>query len=155
SFAGFKTDVRLGKGFTVTGQHTSGWTTIENALQSFVTDTNTFRTSSFSAALTKKNLFRKNDRIGIAIYQPLRIESGQISLNLPTGRDYAADQILFTSETGTLAPSSRQLDIEASYRIYGQKGYIFEVNFIHQFNPGHTVSLAHANAFLLRISRAY
>lgn len=155
NFVGFKTDVRLGKGFAITGQYTSGWTTIENAQNTFVSDTSTFRTSSFSAALTKKSLFRKNDRIGIAIYQPLRVESGQISLALPTGRDYAVDQILFTDETGSLAPSSRQLDVEVSYRIYGQKGYIFEANVIHQFNPGHTVNFAHANAFLLRVSKAY
>lgn len=155
SFVGFKTDVRLGKGFAITGGYTSGWTTIENAPQTFVTDTSTFRTSSFSAALTKRSLFRKNDRIGIAIYQPLRVESGQISLTLPTGRNYAPDQILFTDETGSLAPSSRQLDVEVSYRIYGQKGYIFEANFIHQFNPGHTIDLPHANALLLRVSKRY
>lgn len=155
SFVGFKTDVGLGKGFAFTGQYTAGWTSIENALQTFVMDTSTFRTSSFSAALTRKNLFLKNDRIGIAIYQPLRVESGQISLNLPTGRNYAPDQILFTDETGSLAPSSRQLDVEVSYRIYGREGYIFEANFIHQFNPGHTVNLPHANALLLRVSKSY
>ncbi len=154
-FAGFRGEVDLGRGFAFSGQYTSGWTQVENAGQTFFTDIRRFRTSSFSTALVKSRVFKDNDRLGVALYQPLRVESGNISLLLPTGRDYVADRILFTSSDGSLAPSSRELDVEVSYRIFGRKGYILEANYIHQFNPGHTVDLAHAEAFLLRVSKRY
>lgn len=154
-FTGARADIDLGRGFAFRGQYTAGWTSLENPESSFVTGVSTFRTSSFSAAVWKDRLFGKRDRLSLALYQPLKVENGTISLLLPTGRNYNPDQILFTGSTASIAPSSRELDVEISYRILARSGWSIEANLIRQFNPGHTLEAAHANAGFLRISKNY
>lgn len=154
-FASVQGRLDLGHGVTVLGQYQSGWTSVNGLSRSFFAGVSNFRTSSFSALVMKYGVFGDNDRIGIGIHQPLRVENGLLSLRLPTGRNYAIDRILFSDATAPLSPSARELDLELSYRMLFDSGFTVEANLIHQFNPGHTVNIKHADAFLLRLVRPF
>jgi len=155
AFAGLQAEVDLGKGFSFFGQYEAGWTSVRGSEFSLIGDASDFRTSSFTAAVTKTCVFTGRDKIGIAIHQPLRVEGGNLTLVLPTGRDYAIDRILFTNDRASLSPSSREVDVEVSYRLVTRAGFAFEANLVHQFNPGHTIGLSHASAVLFRLSKLY
>ncbi|MCH7805715.1 MAG: S8 family serine peptidase [Proteobacteria bacterium] len=155
AFLGAQGEVDLGHGFSLFGQYEAGWTSVKGAEFSLIGNVSSFRTSSFTAALTKNRVFGKRDRIGIAVHQPLRVENGTLSLVLPTGRDYAIDRILFSNDQAGLSPSSREIDVEISYRLVTRAGFTFEANLVHQFNPGHTINLSHASAVLFRFTKVY
>lgn len=154
-FASLQGRLDLGRGVVMLGQYESGWTSVDGLSRSFFSGISDFRTSSFSAMVMKYGVFGRNDRLGIGIHQPLRVENGMIGLRLPTGRDYTIDRILFSDASAPLVPSARELDLELSYRMNFESGFTLEVNLIHQFNPGHTVSLKHADAFLVRLVRPF
>ena len=146
----------LPAGMTLTLSFNHGYTRVTDAgVGSFVDGISDFRSMSFAAAITKDGLFATHDRIGLAVSQPLRIESGAIGLTLPTGRDYLADEILFTSRGAALAPSGREIDLEMSYQWRGLGGTLIEANIMRQFNAGHSSFAGGRTTVLVRARRPF
>lgn len=141
---------------TLTLSFNHGYTRVSDAgVGSFVDGISNFRSMSFAAAITKDGLLAAHDRIGLAVSQPLRIESGAIGLTLPTGRDYLADEILFTSAGAALAPSGREIDLEMSYQWRGFGGTLIEANVMRQFNAGHSSFAGGRTTVLVRARRPF
>lgn len=132
-----------------------GYTRVSGASGSFVDGISDFRSMSFAVALTKEGLLSAGDRIGLAISQPLRVENGAVALTLPTGRDYVADEILFTSSNAALAPSGREIDLELSYRWQSLTGTLIEANVMHQLNAGHSAIDGGRTTVLVRARRPF
>ena len=70
----------LGSGWSATIMGRRGWTEFASGK---------FTTAAYSFDLAKYGLLRSADRFGLRIAQPLRVESGGMSMLLPTGYDYA------------------------------------------------------------------
>ncbi|RVT41744.1 S8 family peptidase [Sphingobium algorifonticola] len=65
----------------------------------------------------RRGLFVAADRLAVRLSQPLRVESGGLTLNLPTEYDYATGMARSAPVTLGLAPRGRQIDGEAVYAI--------------------------------------
>lgn len=71
--------------------------------------------SAFSVDVAKGGLLRADDRAALRFAQPLRVARGGIDLMLPVSYDYGSHSADFAARTYNLAPTGRELVVEASY----------------------------------------
>jgi hypothetical protein len=84
-------------------------------------------------------VFGAEDRIGLRIAQPLRIEQGGFSLMLPTAYDYGTAKATETLNKFSLSPSGREIDTELSYSRPFARGWM-GANLYLRRQPGHVAS---------------
>lgn len=122
----------LGNGWSATVMGRRGWTDFASGR---------FQTGAYSFDLSKYGLFRSRDRFGMRIAQPLRVESGGMSLLLPTGYDYATESATNSVEFLSFRPSGREIDAEVSYSADLGAGWL-GANVFARRQPGHVASAA-------------
>lgn len=71
---------------------------------------------AFSVDLEKVGVLMGGDRLALRLSQPLRVESGGVSLDLPVAYDYATLQASYGSRFLPLAPRGREMIGELSWR---------------------------------------
>jgi hypothetical protein len=81
-------------------------------------------------------VLRRNDRIGLRIAQPLRIEQGGVGMMLPTGYSYETETPVMGWSTLSLTPSGREVDAEVSYSTPVAGGWLGG-NVFARRQPGH------------------
>ncbi|MCL6698947.1 S8 family serine peptidase [Sphingomonas sp. NSE70-1] len=118
---------KLGSGWTATIMGRRGWTQF---------DSGEFTTAAYSFDLAKYGMLRRDDRLGFRIAQPLRVESGGISMLLPTGYDYSSGIATSSTQRLGFAPSGREIDAELSYSTSLGRGWL-GANFFARRQPGH------------------
>ena len=72
------------------------------------------QSSSFGLGYTAKSVLRENDRILFTIDQPIRIESGELGLDVPIYRT-RQKEVLFSSFNVNLSPSGREINSRLEY----------------------------------------
>jgi hypothetical protein len=122
----------LGNGWTATAMARRGWTDFASGK---------FKTGAYSLDLAKVGLLNDGDRFGFRLAQPLRVESGGISMLLPTGYDYATETATSSVERLSFSPSGREIDAELSYSTGVSRGWL-GANLFARRQPGH-VAAAH------------
>jgi hypothetical protein len=70
--------------------------------------------NSFSVGVSTRSSFVENDRLGLAVGQPLRVHRSGADLTIPVGRDVDGN-ILQESHHVDLSPTGRQTDIRLAY----------------------------------------
>jgi hypothetical protein len=98
-----------------------------------------FRSGAYAFDLSKWGVFGAEDRIGLRIAQPLRIEQGGFSLMLPTAYDYGTAKATETVNKFSLSPSGREIDTELSYSRPFARGWM-GANLYLRRQPGHVAS---------------
>ena len=81
-----------------------------------------------------------SDRFGLRIAQPLRVESGGISLLLPTAYDYATATATSSCQQLSFTPSGREIDAELSYSTGCGARAGSAANLFARRQPGHVAS---------------
>ena len=64
-----------------------GWTSTTTGGQGLLEGTEGLRSRSWVAGLDRLHVWRSGDRLGLQVYEPMRVEGGRLRLRLPTGRD--------------------------------------------------------------------
>ena len=129
---------RLGGGWAVGGSWRRGWT--DAALRRGLTGRGRLTTASFAADVGKDHLFGR-DSIGLRIAQPLRVADGGLDYRLPTRWDYATLAVTdWTSQRLNLAPTGREIDVEARYRVLIGNGDL-QTNLFWRRDPGNIAAL--------------
>lgn len=96
------------------------------------------QTSAYGVDLGKSNFLSDGDRFGFRLSQPLRVESGGVSMFLPTSYDYSTLSATNSRTTLSFVPSGRELNAEVSYGSWlGRRTWIGG-NIFHRRQPGHT-----------------
>ena len=70
--------------------------------------------SAFGVGFMKSSIINNNDKLILTVDQPIRIESGNLQLNVPTYRTKEKN-VLFNPMNFTLDPSGRELHTKAQY----------------------------------------
>ena len=96
--------------------------------------------SAFSFDIARANLMRPGDRAALRFAQPLRVTRGGIDLTLPVAHDYASGRTDFSRRTYHLAPTGRELVVEASYAMALFGGDLV-VNSWWRRDPGHIAAM--------------
>jgi hypothetical protein len=102
-------------------------------------------TSAYGFDIGKVGLLHEGDRLGVRLSQPLRVESGGLSMLLPTSYDYSTLSATSSRTRMSFVPSGRELSAEVSYGSWlGQRTWVGG-NLFYRRQPAH-ISAAPADA---------
>jgi subtilisin family serine protease len=133
-FADLGARVDAGGGWTLGGGYRRGWTT---ARLSGLEGGGLLRSAAWSADVGVAGLWLPGDGAGLRIAQPLRVANGGLDLVLPTNWNYAEGRVdRWTRQPLGLAPTGRELDLEARYALPLGAGTL-EGNLFWRRDPGH------------------
>jgi subtilisin family serine protease len=114
----------------------------------------TLWSSAFSFDVAKAGLLRPGDRAALRFAQPMRVARGGIDLLLPVAHDYASGQTDFGRRTYNLAPTGRELVVEASYALSLLGGDLIANTWIRR-DPGHIAALSDDKGAALRFTLGF
>ncbi|WP_244183128.1 S8 family serine peptidase [Vreelandella songnenensis] len=92
-----------------------------------------------------------NERAAFSLQQPLRIESGIATLDVPVGRTLDGGVIREEREA-QLSPSGRQVDIEFGYTYSPSANTRWQFNLLHTLEPGHDADASSDTAGMVSFS---
>ena len=72
-------------------------------------------TDAWSLDLGRTNALRPGDRFALRLMQPLRVRSGGLDLMVPVSYSYDSLSAGYESRFLNLAPTGREIDLEAAY----------------------------------------
>ena len=109
-FLGAELDTTTPQGWELSAQGEVGMVNPAVARSQFISDISGLGTSAFR--LQARKPLDNGAAFRLALSQPLRVESGAVSLSLPTGRTKEG-RVVGTDLSAPLSPSGRQLDLTA------------------------------------------
>jgi hypothetical protein len=97
-------------------------------------------TDAWAFDVSKGGAFRPGDRLALRVMQPLRVRSGGYALAVPVSYDYATGGVGYDQRQFSLAPTGREIDLEAAYgtRLWGGQ---ISGNAFMRYQPGHIEAL--------------
>ncbi len=108
--------IKASEKFSVIANYGVGKTNVESSEDSLLGGFSNLRSDWYSLGVIGNDVFRKQDQMGIAFAQPLKIRSGFVDFSLPTGRAASGD-ILFDREQINLADTgATERSLEGYYR---------------------------------------
>ncbi len=139
-----------------------GGYTLGAAGQGLFKGTQRVLSSAFSAGVSWKRSYgsKKRERAWLLVSQPLRNESGGLSLDYPIGRTRAGG-VLRERAFLEAEPSGRQIDVTLGYETalppamaYGA-GWRIRVEAWHSLQPGHRIDARSENTVFVALSRGF
>ena len=98
---------------------------------------NAIASSAWSLGLSGHSIWQRNDRFTVYLAQPLRIEQGQASLQLASGRTIDR-QVIYQTVAIDLQPRGREQQLEMNYQFaWGRATATARAEYIHQ--PDHNI----------------
>lgn len=133
-FADARADWRLGAGWSLGAATRQGWSRMKAG--GLMAGAPTVRSSAFSFDIGKAGVFGAGDAFSLRFAQPLRVAQGGVSLRLPVSYNYATGAVSHADQLLNLAPTGRELDLEASYSRMLLGGRM-DANLFWRRDPGH------------------
>ncbi|MCA3254091.1 MAG: hypothetical protein INF91_00565, partial [Alphaproteobacteria bacterium] len=133
-FATAGADVRLGV-WRLGGEWRRGWTRAATGGGLFAT-LGTIASDAWRIDLSRADAFAAGDSVALRVSQPLRVSRAAATLAVPVAWDYAAGVATTELRAIDLAPTGRELDVEAAYSAPVGPGAL-EANLYLRRDPGH------------------
>jgi len=143
----------LGGGVSLSARLTGTATRAASAASSLFAGTGTIYGTSFSLIAAKEGALAHNDSLSVSLYQPLRVERARSHYVTGTGLNPDTGDVLFRSRRVSLAPSGRELAVEAAYSLT-LDGWLMEANLGHRLDAGHIAGLQDT-LMMLGLSRRF
>lgn len=128
----------LGGGWGAAASYRRGWTMLPGGAG--MVEGGRMQSDAFALDVSKRGAFAAGDRLALRLMQPLRVRSGGFDLSVPTSYDYFTREVGYEARVYSLAPSGRELDIEAAYGI-GVLGGDLSANLFLRTDPGHVEAM--------------
>jgi hypothetical protein len=112
-FADANARIGLGRGWDAAAGYRLGWTAIPAGAG--LAESGRLATDAWSVDLAKTGALRPGDRFALRLMQPLRVRSGGLGLRVPTSYSYDTRSAGYESRFFNLAPTGREIDLEAAY----------------------------------------
>lgn len=148
-FANVQARLPLGSGFSLGAGARHGWTDAKLG-NGLVQSADSIRSTGFQLDLSKSGVFG-GDRIDFRVAQPLRVSGGHARLLVPVGYDYATLATTYEARSSSLAPSGREIDVEAAYSL-SLPGGEFGAHLFWRNDPGHIAARSNDVSAALRFS---
>ena len=143
----------MGAGWSFGGNWRQGWTMAD--ARGGLAGSGRLTTNAFSADIGKDGVFGRSDTFGLRFAQPLRVEHGGLNLTLPTDYDYTSGAVTaWSSERLNLAPTGRELDVEARYAFLLWGGAL-QTNLYWRRDPGNYAAIGNDAGVALRWSSSF
>lgn len=113
-----------------------------------------FQTSAWSFDAQRQDVLASGDALGVRIAQPLRVEGGGLSLNVPTAWDYSTETATFGQRSFSLEPTGREITGEVRW-IGPWMGGSLTASLFYRRDPGHIADLPDDKGAALRWSARF
>ncbi|MCT2558503.1 S8 family serine peptidase [Tsuneonella sp. YG55] len=151
-FADARVGWKIAEGWRLGGTARQGWTRADHA--GAIGAGSEFISRAWSLDLAKRGFATARDSLAVRISQPLRVESGGLSLNLPVGYDYATLSPTYGVRTIALSPSGREIDGEIAWA-----GHLFggsaAASLFYRRDPAHVASAPDDKGVAVRWTKAF
>ena len=154
TFLGLSGRLALGKRLALFGQGSLGLTDPGATGPGLLDEVSALRSSSFALGFAGRDLVTANDRLTVAVAQPLRVDAGAAVLDRPVGRSFDG-QILRRTERVDLAPEGREIDLELGYRVALGARRELGLSWLTRLEPGHREGAAAAHAVAIRLRTTF
>jgi hypothetical protein len=128
----------IGRGWGAFATYRRGWTAM--AGRGGLAESGRLTSDAWAFDVGRSNALRPGDRFALRIMQPLRVASGGLALNLPVSYDYSDGSIGYASRFFNLAPTGREIDVEAAYSVRLLTGQLSANAFLRK-DPGHIAAM--------------
>jgi hypothetical protein len=112
-FADAGASVGLGRGWDAYAGYRLAWTAIPGGAG--LAQGGRIASDAWTLDLGKSDALRPGDRFALRLMQPLRVRSGALDLSLPVSYSYDTLNAGYERSFLNLAPSGREIDLEAAY----------------------------------------
>tara|TARA_Y100001970_G_scaffold262839_1_gene347598 strand:- start:829 stop:3201 length:2373 start_codon:yes stop_codon:yes gene_type:complete len=144
NFTGLKYKKNITDDFTFVGSGFAGYTYIDKAKNSYISDSTPLLTSSFTLGLAKSNFIKENQTLGLFINQPQRVEKGNINLKVPTSSDRDRT-VTYSDLLVDLEPEARQINYDLVFNKSITDMSNLSANFTHVQNSDHASNSENQN----------
>jgi hypothetical protein len=151
-FADASADLDLGRGWSAYAAYRRGSTRLSAA--GGLARGGGLATEAWTFDVAKSGALFGGDRFALRLMQPLRVASGGLSLAVPVSYDYTTLTAGYDERFFNLAPTGREIDLEAAYGIR-LLGADVSVNAFARRHPGNIAALAPDVGGALRFSRGF
>ncbi|HEX4738144.1 MAG TPA: S8 family peptidase [Allosphingosinicella sp.] len=139
----------FGHGWGLAASYRRGWTSMPG-LGGLARD-GRLSTDAWSFDIAKGDAFRPGDSFAIRLMQPLRVRSGGLNMVVPVAYDYSTLTASYEAQFFNLAPTGREIDLEAVYGVPFLGGRL-TANAYARRQPGNIAALAPDIGTALRFS---
>jgi hypothetical protein len=136
-FADASASLAIGRGWSAYGSYRRGITSMAGGGLAL---NGRLGTDAWALDFGKRNAFRSGDRFALRVMQPLRVNNGGYALRLPVAYDYATGGVGYDRRFFNLAPTGREIDVEAAYGV-GLWGGQLSANAFVRREPGHVEAM--------------
>ena len=151
-FADAGAALRLGRGWSASAAYRRGWTI--RAGGGGLAQQGRLATEAWTFDIAKRGTWFAGDRFALRLMQPLRVASGGLNLAVPVSYDYATMQAGYDNRFFNLAPTGREIDLEAAYGLALFGGEV-SANAFARRQPGNIAALAPDVGGALRFTRGF
>jgi len=150
-FADARAGWSLAPGWRISAAGRLGWTRPD---RSAVIGASRLVSSAWALDVERQGVFTPGDALALRVSQPLRVESGGVSLRLPVAYDYATGTATFADRSLSLAPHGRELMGELAWRGRLANGDL-AASLFYRKDPGHFATLPDDKGVALRWSTGF
>jgi hypothetical protein len=151
-FADASAALDMGRGWQAHAAYRRGWTAL--AVAGGLARDGRLATEAWTFDIGKANALFAGDRFALRLMQPLRVASGGLTLAVPVSYDYATLQAGYDNRFFNLAPTGREIDLEAAYGLRLLGGEV-SANAFARRQPGNIAALAPDVGGAMRFSRGF
>ncbi len=126
---------RFSPHLSLIGNYGVGYSSVADAGQ-LLRNFSGIRSDWFGLGIIGHDLFTENDQLGVAISQPLRVQSGEVDMHVPYARDFAGN-IFRHVDRISLAPNGTEHTLETYYRYQLNRNAQLGAYLMVQHEPSH------------------
>jgi len=112
-FADATASLALGRGWDAYASYRRGFTGLRGT--GGLATGGRLSSDAWAFDVAKRDSLTGGDRLALRVMQPLRVRSGGLDLTVPVSYDYATLQAGYENRFFNLAPTGREIDVEAAY----------------------------------------
>ena len=155
TYAGVSASVNLAPRVELVGSYFMGISAAQASNGSLLHDLSGVTSDAFSLGLVHSDAMRSGDRLGLIVNQPLRISGGSANITLPTSVSTGDLAVGYTTLSGNLAPSGRELDLELFYTAPLAEKTTLNTSVMYRHEPDHVKTADDEAQLLLRVKHQY
>ena len=144
--------IDLGPRWSLAADAAMGRTRLDTAQGALLTPDGDVWTSSWKFSLTGNDVWRPGDSFGFLLAQPLRVEKAMANIALPAAYSYDSGVTAYRSTRVNLAPTGREIDLEAVYALPLAERANMAVHGFHRFDAGHGAAGQDDTGLVLRFT---
>ena len=135
-------------------KYNKGKTNVNTLTDSVVSNMSTIDSSGYSASLVGTDVYSKGDALFTTYKQPMRVESGNITLTTANGLNMD-DSISFSDQTVSLSPVASEKILTVGYSTDYSKDTAMTVLLNHRDNPNHDSTAKSENQIMLKMTKSF